>query len=45
MKMIKKHEESKQEIKTEIYLKKKKIKRENMEEIDIIICLKKRNKN
>ena len=31
---------------TEIYLKKKKIKRESMEEIDIIICLKKkRNKN
>ena len=26
------------------YLKKKKIKRENMEEIIIIICLKKRNK-
>ena len=34
-----------QEINTEIYLKKKKIKRENMEEIDIIISLKKRNKN
>ena len=32
-----------QEINTEIYLKKKKIKRENMEEIDII-CLKKRKK-
>ena len=30
-----------QEINTEIYLKKKKIKRENMEEIDIIICLEK----
>ena len=29
---------------TEIYLKNKKLKRENMEEIDIIICLKKRNK-
>ena len=28
-----------------IYLKKKKIKRENMEEIDVILCLKKRNKN
>ena len=27
---------------TEIYLKKKKIKRESMEEIDIIICLKKK---
>ena len=33
-----------QEINTEIYLKKKQIKRENMEEIDIVICLKKRNK-
>ena len=30
--------------KDQIYLKKKKIKRQNMEEIDIIICLKKRNK-
>ena len=29
-------------INTEIYLKKKKIKRENMEEKDIIICLKKK---
>ena len=28
-----------------IYLKKKNIKREDMEEIDIIICLKKRSKN
>ena len=28
-----------------IYLKKNKIKRENMEEIDVILCLKKRNKN
>ena len=34
-----------QEINTEIYLKKKKIERESMEEIDIIICLKKKNKN
>ena len=34
-----------QEINTEIYLKENKIKRENMEEIGIIICLKKRNKN
>ena len=33
------------EINTEIYLKKKKIERENMEETDIIICLKKKNKN
>ena len=32
-----------QEIKTEIYLKNKKIKRDNMEEIRIILCLKKRN--
>ena len=31
MKMIKRDEESKQEINTETYLKKKKIKRENME--------------
>ena len=30
--------------KDQIYLKKKKMKRQNMEEIDIIICLKKRNK-
>ena len=34
-----------QETNTEIYLKKKKIKRENMEETDITICLKKRNKD
>ena len=33
-----------EEINTEVYLKKKKIKRENMEETDTI-CLKKRNKN
>ena len=33
-----------QEINTEIYLKKKKIKRKNMEEIDVIICQKERNK-
>ena len=32
------------EINTEIYLKKKKIAKENTEEKDIIICLKKRNK-
>ena len=32
-------------INTEIYVKKKKIKRENMEEIDIILCLKKRSKS
>ena len=35
----------KQEINTETYLKKKKIKRENMEKTDTIICLKKRNKD
>ena len=40
MKMIKKYQESKQEINTEIYPKKKKIKRENIEEKDTIICLK-----
>ena len=34
-----------QEMNTEIYLKKKKIKRENKGETDIIICLKKRSKN
>ena len=34
-----------QKIDTEIYLKKKKIKREKMEEIDIIISVKKRNKS
>ena len=45
MKMIKKDQESKQEINTKIYLKKKKIKRENMEETDIIIYLKKIKKN
>ena len=31
-----------QEINTEIYLKKKKIERENMEETDIIVCLRKK---
>ena len=34
-----------QEINTEIYLKKKQIRRENMEKINIKICLQKRNKN
>ena len=43
--MIKKDQQSKQEINRETYLKKKKTKRENMEKIDIIICVKKRNKN
>ena len=43
--MIKKDEESKQEINTEIYLKKKKMKRESMEKIDTIMCVKTKNKN
>ena len=34
----------KQEISTETYLKKKKRKRENMGETDIVICLKKKTK-
>ena len=42
--MIKKDKENRQEINTETYLKKKKIKKEKMEEIDIAICLKKRKK-
>ena len=41
----KKGQDSKQEIITEICLKKIKTKRENMEETDAIICLKKRNKD
>ena len=45
MNMIKNDEESKQEINIETYLKKIKRKRENMAQIDIIICLKKRSKN
>ena len=45
MKIIKKDEESKQEIDTEIHLKTIKIERENMEETDTVICLKKRNKD
>ena len=36
--------ESKQEKNTETYLKKKKIKRDNMEKTDIAICLKKKSK-
>ena len=44
MKIIKKVQESKQEINAEIYLKIK-IKRENMVETDIIICLKKKKPN
>ena len=42
MKTIKKDEENKQDINIETYLEKKKIKRENIEETDIIICLKKK---
>ena len=45
MKMIKRDEENKLEINTETYMKKKKIKKENMEKIDISICLKKRKKD
>ena len=45
MKVIKKDKESKQEIHTETYLTKKKIKRENMGRIDIAICMKKRKKD
>ena len=45
MKTMKKDYESMQGINTETYLKKKKIKRENMEKTDIIICLKKKNKD
>ena len=39
------YENDKQEINIETYLKKIKRKRENMEKIDIIICLKKKSKN
>ena len=42
--MIKKDQQSKQEINRETYLKKKKTKRDNMEKTDVIICLKKKNK-
>ena len=45
MNMIKKDYKSKQEINIETYLKKIKGKREKMEKIDIITCLKKRRKN
>ena len=45
MKIKKKDSKRKQEMNTEVYQKKEKIKRENMEETDIIICLKKINKN
>ena len=43
--MIKRDYESKQEINTETYLKKKKNKKENMRRIDIAICPKKRSKD
>ena len=44
MKMIKRDQESKQEISTDTYLKKKKTKGDNMGKTDTIICLKKNNK-
>ena len=44
MKLIKRDRRGKQEINTETYLKKKKMKRENMGSTDITICLNKRNK-
>ena len=40
--MIKRDYENQQEINIETYLKNKKIKKENMEKIDITICLKRR---
>ena len=40
--MIKRDQENKQEINTESYLKKKIIKKENTEKIDITICLKRK---
>ena len=43
--MIKRDKEKKQEINIETYLKKKKIKEENMEKVDISIFLKKRKKD
>ena len=43
--MIKKDYKGKQKKNKETYLKKKKAKRENMEETDITMCLQKRNKN
>ena len=45
MKMIKRDYGSKQEINTETQLKKKRIKRENMEKTDTAICLKKKSKD
>ena len=43
--MIKKDEENRQEINIETYLKKKKIKKENMEKTDAALCLKRRKKD
>ena len=40
--MTKKDQDNKLEINIETYLKNKKIKKENMEKIDITICLKRR---
>ena len=45
MKMIKKDQGSKQEINIETYLKKVRIKNKNKDKKDIIICLKKKNKD
>ena len=45
MKITKKDCEKKQEITIENYLTKENVKKENMEEIDIKICLKKANKD
>ena len=42
MKMIKTDWDNRQEINTETYLRKKKIKKENMGKIDAAICLKKK---
>ena len=40
--MTKKDQDNKLEINIETYLKNKKIKKENMEKIDVTICLKKK---
>ena len=45
IKITKKYEGKKQKINTESYMKTKKILTENMEEIDIKICLKKTKKD
>ena len=45
MKIIKKDCESKQKINIQNYLTKRKMKKENMEETDMKICLKKINKD